>query len=101
MRNWTKEAPHSACCHQLVHQSFIVKIILHATAILCFFFFKLCVCPPGGAHSAYPVLPWFPQDPLAAHFPQPGRSLRAHQSSPPHGRGQEAQAQLLNSILLG
>lgn len=52
--------------------------------------------PPGGADAADPVLPRLPQGAVPAHLPQPGRALRAHQPAPPHGRGQEAQAQLLS-----
>lgn len=49
----------------------------------------------GRPDSAHPVLPRLPQGPESAGVPQPGRALRAHQPSPPHGGGQEAQAQLL------
>lgn len=51
--------------------------------------------PAGRPDPADPVLPRLPQDPEPAHLPQPGGPLRAHQPAPPHGRGQEAQTQLL------
>uniref|UniRef100_A0A8C2XBV7 Vacuolar protein sorting-associated protein 52 homolog n=1 Tax=Cyclopterus lumpus TaxID=8103 RepID=A0A8C2XBV7_CYCLU len=50
---------------------------------------------PGRPDPADPVLPRLPQDPQPAHLPQSGRPLRAHQPAPPHGGGEEAQAQLL------
>lgn len=49
----------------------------------------------GRPDPADPVLPRLPQGPEPADVPQPGRPLRAHQPAPPHGRGEEAQAQLL------
>lgn len=49
----------------------------------------------GRSDAADPVLPRLPQNPEPAHVSISGRSLGAHQPAPPHGRGQEAQAQLL------
>lgn len=62
-----------------------------------FFFFSssLSNFPAGRPDPAHPVLPRLSQDPESADVPQPGRPLRAHQPSPPHGGGQEAQTQLL------